>query len=42
MDFDTLNKTIGVDVTGKICIAKYGRVFRGDKVLLPSIITRAF
>ena len=25
-------KKIGVQLTGKICIAKYGKIFRGDKV----------
>ncbi|KAJ9588071.1 hypothetical protein L9F63_018566, partial [Diploptera punctata] len=31
-DFDTL-KRMGVNVTGHICIAKYGKIFRGNQLL---------
>ncbi|CAH1262395.1 NAALAD2 [Branchiostoma lanceolatum] len=31
-DFQTLVRDLGVDVTGKVCIARYGKIFRGDKV----------
>lgn len=30
-DFEKL-KTLGVNVTGKIAIMRYGKIFRGDKV----------
>ncbi len=31
-DFQLLERTLGVNVTGKIAIARYGKIFRGDKV----------
>ncbi len=31
-DFIWLTETKGINVTGKICIARYGKIFRGDKV----------
>ncbi|XP_071788904.1 N-acetylated-alpha-linked acidic dipeptidase 2-like [Asterias amurensis] len=31
-DFQRLERTLGVNVTGKIAIARYGKIFRGDKV----------
>ena len=31
-DFIYLTEVIGVDPTGHICIARYGKGFRGDKV----------
>jgi len=33
-DFDWLKKSAGIDVRGKICIARYGQIFRADKVSL--------
>ncbi|KAI8490332.1 hypothetical protein Bbelb_320700 [Branchiostoma belcheri] len=33
-DFQTLVQDLGVDVTGKICIARYGKIFRGNKAKL--------
>jgi len=30
-DFMFLNRTLNLDTSGKICIARYGRIFRGDK-----------
>ena len=30
-DFMELNRTLNIDTNGKICIAKYGKIFRGDK-----------
>ena len=30
-DFDELDK-LDVNVTGKICIVRYGKIFRGNKV----------
>ncbi|XP_078671117.1 putative N-acetylated-alpha-linked acidic dipeptidase [Branchiostoma floridae x Branchiostoma belcheri] len=35
-DFQTLVQGLGVDVTGKICIARYGKIFRGNKAKLAS------
>ena len=31
-DFTWLKEEKNVDFTGKICIARYGKIFRGDKV----------
>ena len=31
-DFDELEKTYNVNVSGKIVIARYGKIFRGNKV----------
>lgn len=31
-DFEKLEKDYNVNVSGKIVIAKYGKIFRGDKV----------
>ncbi len=31
-DFIWLTETKGINVTGKVCIARYGKIFRGDKV----------
>ncbi len=31
-DFQKLDEELNIDVTGKICIARYGKIFRGDKV----------
>ena len=31
-DFELLTKTKGMNLAGKIAIAKYGKIFRGDKV----------
>ena len=31
-DFDFLTKTKNMDLTGKIGIARYGKIYRGDKV----------
>jgi len=33
-DFDVLTKDFSVNVSGSIGIARYGRIFRGDKVAL--------
>ncbi|XP_078674667.1 putative N-acetylated-alpha-linked acidic dipeptidase [Branchiostoma floridae x Branchiostoma belcheri] len=33
-DFQTLVRDLGVDPTGKICIARYGKIFRGNKAKL--------
>ena len=30
-DFMYLNRTLGLDVSGKICISRYGMIYRGDK-----------
>lgn len=30
-DFDSLKRDYSIDVAGKICIARYGKIFRGDK-----------
>lgn len=35
-DFETL-ETLGVDVTGKIGIARYGRLFRGTKAMIAQV-----
>ncbi|XP_077966144.1 putative N-acetylated-alpha-linked acidic dipeptidase [Styela clava] len=32
-DFIFINRTKSIDLTGKICIARYGKIFRGDKAL---------
>ena len=31
-DFIHLTEVVGIDPTGHICIARYGKIFRGDKV----------
>ena len=33
-DFQKLERELGINVTGKIAIARYGKIFRGDKVML--------
>ncbi|XP_019647645.1 PREDICTED: putative N-acetylated-alpha-linked acidic dipeptidase [Branchiostoma belcheri] len=33
-DFQTLVRDVNVDPAGKICIARYGKIFRGDKAKL--------
>ena len=38
-DFQRLERTLGVNVTGKIAIARYGKIFRGDKVTCVIITT---
>ena len=32
-DFTWLKEEKNVNFTGKICIARYGKIFRGDKVI---------
>ena len=32
-DFEYLTKTLNMDLTGKIAIARYGKIYRGDKVI---------
>ena len=31
-DFRKLKTELGIDVKGKICMARYGKIFRGNKV----------
>lgn len=31
-DFFQLERTMGINVTGKIVIVRYGKIFRGNKV----------
>ena len=33
-DFEKLTKNLSVNVTGKIAIMRYGKIFRGNKVML--------
>ena len=32
-DFKWLKETKNLELSGKICIARYGKIFRGDKVV---------
>ncbi|XP_039248299.2 putative N-acetylated-alpha-linked acidic dipeptidase [Styela clava] len=32
-DFETISRTLNIDVRGKICIVKFGKIFRGDKAI---------
>jgi len=36
-DFMFLNRTLQIETRGKICIGKYGRIFRGDKGRIVSV-----
>ena len=31
-DFQDLERVLKIDVSGKICIARYAKLYRGDKV----------
>jgi len=33
-DFIYLNRTLQIDIEGKICISRYGSIFRGDKGIM--------
>ena len=37
-DFNYIKYNLSVDISGRICIARYGRIFRGDKVKLIHVI----
>lgn len=37
-DYDRLTKELDVNVSGSIAIARYGRIFRGDKVHLVALL----
>lgn len=34
-DFFKLEREMGINCTGKIVIARYGKIFRGNKVMTP-------
>jgi len=39
-DYDRLASDLGVNVNGSIAIARYGRIFRGDKVRRHVLVCR--